>query len=45
MFERTVKIVVKVEGGVECGGSRGELEGKLRVRIISVRMSLKAFFF
>ena len=45
MFERTVKIVEKVEGGVECGGSRRELEEKLRTRIISVCMSLKVFFF
>ena len=45
MFERTVKIVEKVEGGVECGGRRRELEEKLSTRIISVCMSLKVFFF
>lgn len=45
MFERTVKIMVKVEGGVGCGGSWRELEEKLTTRIISVCMSLKVFVF
>ena len=45
MFERTVTIMVTVEGGVECGGSLRELEEKLRTRIISVCMLLKVFIF